>query len=48
MNSSSINMLSQFTIEVCRNVGGQIAVQGSLSIPWQNKSLKNLQRLMPA
>lgn len=48
MNSSSINMFSKFIIEVRKKVGVQIAVQGSLSIPWKGKSWKNLQRLMTA
>jgi len=26
----------------------QIAIKGSKQIPWQRKSLKNLQRLMPS
>lgn len=48
LNSSGISMLSKFIIEVRKKVGVQIAVQGSQSIAWQAKSLKNLQRLMPA
>ncbi|NJK72979.1 MAG: hypothetical protein HC849_27285 [Oscillatoriales cyanobacterium RU_3_3] len=48
MNSSSINILSKFIIEVRKKVGVQIAIQGSLLIPLPNKSLKNLRRLMPA
>lgn len=47
LNSSGINMLSKFVIKV-RQIGTiQMIVQGSKSIPWQGKSLKNLQRLMP-
>jgi hypothetical protein len=48
MNSSIINILSKFIIEVRKKVGLQIAVQGFVSILWQGKSLKNLQQLMPA
>jgi anti-anti-sigma factor len=48
LNSSGISMLSKFIIEVRKKAGVQMAVQGSQSIAWQPKSLKNLQRLMPA
>ncbi|MEG4346854.1 hypothetical protein QUB70_26780 [Microcoleus sp. A003_D6] len=47
LNSSGINMLSKFIIEVRKKAGVQIAVQGSQRIAWQGKYLKNLQRLMP-
>jgi hypothetical protein len=48
LNSSGISMLSKFIIEVRKKATVQMAVQGSQSIAWQAKSLKNLQRLMPA
>jgi hypothetical protein len=48
LNSSGISMLSKFVIEVRKKAGVQITVLGSHSIPWQGKSLKNLQKLMPA
>lgn len=48
LNSSGINMLSKFIIEVRKTARVQMAVQGSQSIAWQGKSLKNFQRLMPA
>ncbi len=47
LNSSGINMLSKFIIEVRKKAGVQMAVHGSQSIAWQGKSLQNLQRLMP-
>jgi hypothetical protein len=47
LNSSGINMLSKFIIEVRKKARVQMAVQGSQRIAWQGKSLKNLQRLMP-
>lgn len=47
LNSSGINVLSKFTIEVRKNKEIAMTVQGAKSIPWQGKSLKNLQRLMP-
>lgn len=48
LNSSGINVLSKFVIKVRQKESISITVQGSESIPWQGKSLKNLQRLMPA
>ena len=47
LNSSGINMLSKFIIEVRKTARVQIAVQGSQSIGWHGKSLRNFQRLMP-
>ena len=48
LNSSGINILSKFVIKVRQQKNIQIAVKGSKEIPWQGKSLKNLQRLMPS
>ncbi|PZO44528.1 MAG: hypothetical protein DCF19_01920 [Pseudanabaena frigida] len=48
LNSSGINVLSKFVIKVRQKETISITVKGSESIPWQGKSLKNLQRLMPA
>ena len=47
LNSAGINMLSKFIIEVRKTARVQMVVQGSQSIAWQGKSLKNFQRLMP-
>jgi hypothetical protein len=47
LNSSGINILSKFVIKVRQQKNTQIVVKGSQQIPWQGKSLKNLQRLMP-
>ncbi|MEG4943374.1 slr1659 superfamily regulator [Microcoleus sp. F4-D5] len=47
LNSSGINMLSKFIIEVRKTARVQMAVQGSQSIAWHGKSLRNFQRLMP-
>lgn len=46
LNSSGINVLSKFVIKVRQKEAINITVQGSENIPWQGKSLKNLQRLM--
>jgi hypothetical protein len=48
LNSSGINVLSKFVIKVRQKGTMQMVVQGSKTIPWQGKSLKNLQRLMPS
>ncbi|MEK7990865.1 MAG: hypothetical protein VSS52_007650 [Thiotrichaceae bacterium] len=47
LNSSGINVLSKFVINVRQKKSPQINVIGSTKIPWQAKSLKNLQRLLP-
>ena len=48
LNSSGISVLSKFVIKVrkCKNI--QMVVIGAKKNPWQGKSLKNLQRLMPS
>ena len=48
LNSSGINIFSKFVIKVRQQKNIQIAIKGSKQIPWQRKSLKNLQRLMPS
>jgi hypothetical protein len=48
LNSSGINVLSKFVIKVRQNGKINLVVRGSKNIPWQGKSLKNLQRLMPS
>lgn len=46
LNSSGISLLSKFVINVRKAQTSQIVIRGSNAIPWQGKSLKNLQRLM--
>jgi hypothetical protein len=48
LNSSGINVLSKFVIKVRQKGTIQMVVKASKNIPWQGKSLKNLQRLMPS
>lgn len=47
LNSAGINTISKFVIQVRNQKKSQIVVKGSASFPWQTKSLKNLERLMP-
>lgn len=47
LNSSGINVISKFVIKVRQKGNIPMVVLGSKDIPWQGKSLKNLQRLMP-
>jgi hypothetical protein len=47
LNSSGISMLSKFVINIRKKNTSQLLIKGSFDVPWQGKSLKNLQRLMP-
>jgi hypothetical protein len=47
LNSSGISMISKFVINLRKQNISQLLIKGSDNIPWQAKSLKNLQRLMP-
>ena len=48
LNSSGISILSKFVIDVRKRKNIQMVVIGAKKNPWQGKSLKNLQRLMPS
>ena len=47
LNSSGIAMLSKFVIEARNKETVDLTLCGSSDVPWQGKSLTNLQRLMP-
>ena len=47
LNSSGINMFSKFILRLRKDDKPQILVRGSATYPWQSKSLKNFQRLLP-
>lgn len=48
LNSSGMSVLSRFVIGVRKKKTSQLVVKGSQKNPWQDKSLHNWQRLMPA
>jgi hypothetical protein len=48
LNSSGIAVLSRFVIEARTKGIDNLRIVGAQSVPWQTKSLRNLQRLMPA
>ncbi len=47
LNSSGINVISKFVIKVRNQKSSKLTVLGAKQFPWQQKSLKNLNRLMP-
>jgi hypothetical protein len=47
LNSSGINTLSKFILHVRKYPATQVVMKGSQRFPWQEKSLKNFQRLLP-
>ncbi|GAB4342317.1 MAG: hypothetical protein OHK0047_34370 [Leptolyngbyaceae cyanobacterium] len=47
LNSSGINVFLKFVLKVRQQKTTKLTVLGSSKVPWQGKSLKNFQRLMP-
>ncbi len=48
LNSSGISMLSKFVLGLRNNQNIQLAILGSHDVPWQRKSLRNLQKFLPS
>jgi hypothetical protein len=48
LNSSGFNVLSRFVLRVRQETTMQLLIRASKQISWQEKSLKNLQRVMPS
>jgi hypothetical protein len=48
LNSSGITMFSRFVIEARDRSGVTLQFLATEAVPWQHRSLKNLQRLMPS
>jgi hypothetical protein len=46
LNSSGINILFKFVIKIREQGQSKLVVIGAEQVPWQEKSLQNLQRLM--
>jgi hypothetical protein len=47
VNSSGISMLSKFVLSIRKKKSIQLIILGSSKMPWQGKSLKNLEKLLP-
>ena len=47
LNSSGISMLSKFVLRLRKKKKTQLVILGSNKMPWQGKSLKNLQKFLP-
>lgn len=47
LNSSGISMLSKFVLSLRPQKEIKLTILGSPEIPWQGKSLKNLQKFLP-
>ena len=48
LNSSGISMLSKFVLGLRKKKETQLIILGSNDMPWQGKSLKNLQKFLPS
>ena len=48
LNSSGISMFAKFVLGVRKKKEVQLVILGSKDMPWQGKSLKNLQKFLPS
>lgn len=47
LNSSGISLLSKFVIGLRKKPNIKLIILGSKEVPWQGKSLQNLQKFLP-
>ncbi|MDJ1171559.1 hypothetical protein PMG71_19190 [Roseofilum sp. BLCC_M154] len=47
LNSSGISLITKFVIGLRKKPNIKLTVEGSVDVPWQGKSLKNLQKFLP-
>jgi hypothetical protein len=47
LNSAGITMLFRFVLKMRQQATSQVVVQGADGVPWQGRSLPNLEKLMP-
>ncbi len=47
LNSSGISTLSRFALHLRNSKNTKLVIQASSAYPWQGKSLKNFERLLP-
>ena len=48
LNSSGISMLCKFVLSLRKKKDVELVILGSHDIPWQGKSLRNLQKFLPS
>ncbi|MBE9066119.1 hypothetical protein IQ260_05590 [Leptolyngbya cf. ectocarpi LEGE 11479] len=48
LNSSGISMLCKYVLALRKKQDIQLVILGSHDIPWQRKSLRNLQKFLPS
>jgi hypothetical protein len=47
LNSAGITVLFRFVLKMRQQATSQVIVQGADGVPWQGRSLPNLEKLMP-